>query len=75
MMLTSSQTAVIKETLRVIGVLTSRSPLVSPSENLVYKDWIIPAGVRLNWPQKTVPLKLITLATDPREHDIPACPS
>lgn len=39
------QTAVLKETLRTHGPLTSRLPRVSPREDLKYKSWTIPAGV------------------------------
>ncbi|MCJ1244131.1 hypothetical protein MMC30_001329 [Trapelia coarctata] len=35
-------TAIIKETLRISAVLTSRLPLVLPND-LQYKDWVIPA--------------------------------
>ena len=38
------QTAVIKETLRIAHLLTSRSPVISPDKDLFYKDWRIPAG-------------------------------
>jgi len=37
-------TAIIKETLRLNGLLTSRFPLISPQQPLQYKDWVIPAG-------------------------------
>ncbi|KAH8174628.1 cytochrome p450 domain-containing protein [Sarocladium implicatum] len=37
-------TAVIKETLRTHGPVTSRLPRVSPHEDLQYKEWNIPAG-------------------------------
>ncbi|KAL2206994.1 cytochrome protein [Sarocladium strictum] len=37
-------TAVLKETLRTHGPLTSRLPRVSPREDLKYKSWTIPAG-------------------------------
>ncbi|KAI0159688.1 putative flavonoid 3-hydroxylase [Xylariaceae sp. FL1272] len=36
-------TAVIKESLRVMGLSTTRFPLVS-KDPLCYKDWVIPAG-------------------------------
>ncbi|KAL9013251.1 MAG: hypothetical protein Q9173_002036 [Seirophora scorigena] len=36
-------TAVIKESMRLWGVMASRSPLVSPTP-LQYKNWVIPAG-------------------------------
>lgn len=39
------QTAVVKETLRIAALVTSRLPLVSPMEPLRYGDWEIPAGV------------------------------
>ncbi|KAI1633230.1 putative flavonoid 3-hydroxylase [Biscogniauxia mediterranea] len=37
-------TAVIKESLRVMALFTSRFPVVSPDKPLQYKEWIIPAG-------------------------------
>ncbi|CAG8949922.1 hypothetical protein HYFRA_00004252 [Hymenoscyphus fraxineus] len=39
-----SQTAVIKESLRITALVTSRLPLVSPNLPLRYKEWEIPAG-------------------------------
>ncbi|KAL8882352.1 MAG: hypothetical protein Q9198_000640 [Flavoplaca austrocitrina] len=36
-------TAVLKESMRLWGVMASRSPLVSPTP-LQYEDWVIPAG-------------------------------
>ena len=41
------QTAVIKESLRITALVTSRLPLVSPQEHLEYGEWNIPAGVRI----------------------------
>lgn len=40
------QTAVIKESLRITALVTSRLPLVSPVEALEYGGWQIPVGVR-----------------------------
>ncbi|MCJ1440789.1 MAG: hypothetical protein MMC23_001275 [Stictis urceolatum] len=37
-------TAVIKESLRITALVTSRLPLVSPNEALVYANWVIPPG-------------------------------
>ncbi|KAH9885949.1 putative flavonoid 3-hydroxylase [Xylariomycetidae sp. FL2044] len=37
-------TAVIKESLRVMGLSTTRFPLIAPNQALRYKDWVIPAG-------------------------------
>ncbi|KAG9243560.1 cytochrome P450 [Calycina marina] len=37
-------TCVIKESLRVASVITSRLPMVAPKEELHYGDWLIPAG-------------------------------
>ncbi|RYC56222.1 hypothetical protein CHU98_g9982 [Xylaria longipes] len=37
-------TAIIKESLRVMGLSTTRFPLVSPKEPIRYKDKVIPAG-------------------------------
>lgn len=39
------QSAVIKETLRITAIVSSRLPLVSPKEDLRYGEWVIPAGV------------------------------
>lgn len=39
-------TAVLKETMRILGLVTSRLPLVAPNEALVYGQWEIPANVR-----------------------------
>ncbi|KAI0405460.1 putative cytochrome P450 [Xylaria palmicola] len=36
--------AIIKESLRIMALPTTRFPLVSPREALQYKDWVIPAG-------------------------------
>ena len=49
----ASQTAVIKETLRVSAVITSRLPLMAPNE-LQYHDWMIP-------PRVSIPHVIITL--------------
>lgn len=38
------QTAVVRETLRVSAILTSRLPLVAPDEALQYQDFVIPPG-------------------------------
>ncbi|KAI9760261.1 MAG: hypothetical protein M4579_001775 [Chaenotheca gracillima] len=37
--------AVVKESLRIAGLVTSRLPLVSPKEPLRYKNWVIPPGI------------------------------
>ncbi|KAF3058041.1 Trichodiene oxygenase [Daldinia childiae] len=37
-------TAVIKESLRVQAIITSRLPVISPEKPLHYKDWIFPVG-------------------------------
>lgn len=37
-------TAVVKESLRITALVTSRLPLVSPQESLRYGDWEIPPG-------------------------------
>lgn len=64
---TMIQTAVIKETLRVNSLVTSRFPLVSPKEPLRYKDWVIPAGVShpcpatLFWRALSLALNLIII--------------
>ena len=35
----------VKESLRISGLITSRAPLISPKEALTYGRWQIPAGV------------------------------
>ncbi|KAJ5281024.1 cytochrome P450 [Penicillium angulare] len=37
-------TAIVKESLRISSVVTSRSPLISSSQALQYQEWTIPAG-------------------------------
>lgn len=44
-----SQTAVVKESLRLSAIVTSRSPLVAPGE-LRFRDWIIPPKVSVSAP-------------------------
>ena len=39
------QTAVVKESLRITALVTSRLPLTSPNEHLRYKGWDIPPHV------------------------------
>ncbi|KAI0380853.1 cytochrome protein [Hypomontagnella monticulosa] len=41
-------TAIIKESLRIAAVVTSRLPLVAPNQTLRYMDWAIPSGVRID---------------------------
>ena len=41
------QTGVIKESLRITALVTSRLPLISPHEHLQYHDWNIPPNVGL----------------------------
>ncbi|CAD6568443.1 MAG: hypothetical protein ASARMPRED_001717 [Alectoria sarmentosa] len=41
-------TAVIKESLRITALVTSRLPLVSPQEPLKYGDWDIPPGTPIS---------------------------
>ena len=41
------QTAIIKESLRIMALPTTRFPLVSPNDPLRYKSWEIPAGVSI----------------------------
>ncbi|KAL8722842.1 MAG: hypothetical protein Q9225_000729 [Loekoesia sp. 1 TL-2023] len=45
-----TQNAVIKESLRITALVTSRLPLVSPKEPLRYGEWEIPPGSRLQTP-------------------------
>ncbi|KAL9073901.1 MAG: hypothetical protein Q9157_004568 [Trypethelium eluteriae] len=54
-------TAVIKETLRIAPVLTSRLPVVSPDKALRYRDWNIPPGVGHNF-ARSVGWKLIEIS-------------
>lgn len=37
--------AVIKESLRLSALVTSRLPLISPDNALFFREWEIPAGV------------------------------
>ncbi|KAE8149088.1 cytochrome P450 [Aspergillus avenaceus] len=37
-------TAIVKESLRLTGLVTSRLPLVSPDQPLTYREWLIPPG-------------------------------
>lgn len=46
--LTRIQTAIIKESLRITALVTSRLPLVAPQDCLQYKDWVIPAGTPIS---------------------------
>lgn len=57
--------ACIKEALRLSPGLTHRLPRVFPDVDLVYKDWVIPRGVRADPP----PL------SPPTRPDIPQCES
>ncbi|KAL8732133.1 MAG: hypothetical protein Q9181_004048 [Wetmoreana brouardii] len=41
-------TAVIKESLRITALVTSRLPLVAPKESLKYGEWYIPAGTPIS---------------------------
>lgn len=47
-MLTYTKTAVINETLRLAIGGSWRLPRISPNEDLVYKEHIIPSGVSHN---------------------------
>ncbi|KAI1743354.1 putative cytochrome P450 [Xylaria scruposa] len=40
--------AIIKESLRIMALPTTRFPLVSPREALRYKEWVIPAGTPIS---------------------------
>jgi hypothetical protein len=40
-----SQTAVIKESLRISALVTARAVLQAPGECLTYRDWVIPENV------------------------------
>ena len=42
--------AVITEGIRIASITTSRLSRSAPTENLRYKDWIIPPGVRISSP-------------------------
>ena len=44
----NQQTAVVKESLRITALVTSRLPVVHPHDPLFYQDWEIPVGVRLS---------------------------
>ena len=43
--LTTSQSAVIKETMRIACIVTTRFPMIARQKDLRYGDWNIPAGV------------------------------
>src|SRR5271156_2486289 len=70
------QTAVINEGIRLMFGTTTRLPRVSPTEPLIYKNWIIPAGVSNApphcLPQLPHPLSLANPDTDPTS-TIDAC--
>ncbi|KAI0593579.1 putative flavonoid 3-hydroxylase [Biscogniauxia sp. FL1348] len=36
--------AIIKEALRISALITARLPVISPNEDLQYKEWVIPKG-------------------------------
>jgi cytochrome P450 len=61
-------TAIIKETLRLNGLLTSRFPLISPNQPLQYKDWVIPAGTPVSMTLRDV-LNDPEAFEDPRSFD------
>ncbi|KAJ5274032.1 cytochrome P450 [Penicillium angulare] len=62
--LTVSQTAVIKESLRLTALVTSRLPLVSPDKALCYK-WTIPPGTPVSMTLRDVLLDP-TIFPDPQ---------
>lgn len=43
------QTGVVNEGLRLSHGMTARLSRISPIENMLYKDWVIPAGVRMSF--------------------------
>lgn len=50
--------ACIKEALRISPGLTHRLPRVFPDVDLVYKDWVIPRGVRFHFSRLTQPARV-----------------
>ncbi|KAI1436831.1 cytochrome P450 [Xylaria sp. CBS 124048] len=48
--------AIIKETLRVTSLITSRIPVVAPVEALKYKDWVIPPGTAVSMSHRDIML-------------------
>ncbi|KAI1819103.1 cytochrome P450 [Xylaria intraflava] len=46
--------AIVKESLRITALITSRIPVVSPVESLRYKDWVIPAGTPVSMSPRTI---------------------
>ncbi|KAL9627691.1 MAG: hypothetical protein Q9204_006397 [Flavoplaca sp. TL-2023a] len=60
-------TAVIKESMRLWGVMASRSPLVSPTP-LQYEDWVIPAGTPIGMTMMNV-LQNPTVYPSPQTFD------
>ncbi|KAL8963314.1 MAG: hypothetical protein Q9183_005026, partial [Haloplaca sp. 2 TL-2023] len=59
--------AIIKESMRLWGVMASRSPLVSPTP-LQYEDWVIPAGTPIGMTMMNV-LHNPTLYPSPQTFD------
>jgi len=57
-------TAVIRESLRTMSLITSRTPLVAPEDDLKYGDWIIPAKTPVSMTINDV-LKEPTIFPDP----------
>jgi len=57
-------TAVVKETLRIMNLITSRLPLISPSE-MHYQNWVIPA-------QTPVSMTINDVLTDPSIYPNPS---
>ncbi|KAI3324236.1 cytochrome P450 [Xylariaceae sp. AK1471] len=41
-------TAIIKESLRITALVTSRLPLISPQECLIFREWVIPPGIPIS---------------------------
>ncbi|KAF2733668.1 cytochrome P450 [Polyplosphaeria fusca] len=58
-------TAVLKESLRIAALITTRAPLVAPKEHMRYKDWAIP-------PNTPVSMTLSSLMMDPQSFPEPA---
>ncbi|KAK5999201.1 Cytochrome P450 monooxygenase hepH [Cladobotryum mycophilum] len=56
--------AIIKESLRITGLISSRLPLISPKEPLQYRNWVIP-------PRTPVSMTLRDILLDPNVFDNP----
>ncbi|PVI05615.1 putative flavonoid 3-hydroxylase [Periconia macrospinosa] len=61
-------TGIVKETLRIAGLLATRLPLIDPHEALRYGEWCIPPGTPVSMSQRDVFLDP-TIFPDPNKFD------